>query len=276
LEHAQTRVATSAEVNPTLDAAFLAAEERRDPDGYRGEYLAALVGSGGAFIDAELVADAVAGRGELDPGDADGYVAGIDPSFTKDPFGLAIVGRDRANRDRLLLALARSWPPPKGRAKGLRGDRHQLEDRILNEACDVLERFRVKTVVTDNYMAQTVHEALRRRGFIVESLVLTTGTKLEMFSGLKARLTSGTLELYDQPTMLAELRRLRSSFRGGARQVETPRLQGTHCDLAIALGLAVHELDRHGPAGRGMPRVDERDRGEPRASLTHDLFSRVF
>ena len=36
------------EANPTIDPAFLAAEERRDPEGFRAEYLAEFVGSGGS------------------------------------------------------------------------------------------------------------------------------------------------------------------------------------------------------------------------------------
>jgi hypothetical protein len=74
LEHGRAHTAASADMNPTLDAGFLAAEERRDPEGFRGEYLAELVGSGGSFLDPELIENNVAGRGELDPGDADGWV----------------------------------------------------------------------------------------------------------------------------------------------------------------------------------------------------------
>src|SRR5581483_3503570 len=252
LEHGRAFQASSAEMNPTLDRAFLEAEERRDPDGFRGEYLAELVGSGGAFLDAELVESCVASRGELEPNACDAWVAGYDPSFTKDPSAVVLVGRDRTVPDRLVVGCVRSWPPPKAR-KTVREARRVLEDRVLGEVADVCERYHVKAVCTDNFMPGTVNAALRRRGLWVESMTLTTQSKAEMFSGVRARLAAGSLELYDEPLLVSELKRLRSTFRGGSRQVETPRLQGTHCDTAIALGLAVAYLDRHGPPSTAMP-----------------------
>ena len=62
LEHARAYKATSASMNPSLTGQFLEAEERRDPDNYRGEYLAELVGSGGALLEPELVDNAIASR----------------------------------------------------------------------------------------------------------------------------------------------------------------------------------------------------------------------
>jgi hypothetical protein len=253
LEHGRTYVAPSSEMNPTLDAEFLAAEERRDPDSFRGEYLAELIGSGGAFLAPEMIETCVASRGELDPGDADGWIAGFDPSFTKDPAAVALVGRSRETPDRLLVGAVRTWPPPKGRRRPQGADRRALEDTLLSEVANVCQRFCVRTVVTDGYAAGVVHEALRRRGFWVEPYTLTTVSKVEMFSNLKARLTAGSIELYDEPTLLAELKRLRSTFRGGSRQIETPRLQGTHCDTAIALALAVQHIDRDRVPGAGLP-----------------------
>ncbi|MBA3841749.1 MAG: terminase, partial [Actinobacteria bacterium] len=51
LDDAHAVTATSAEVNPTLDPAFLSREHARDPEAFRAEYLAEFVGSGGAYID---------------------------------------------------------------------------------------------------------------------------------------------------------------------------------------------------------------------------------
>jgi hypothetical protein len=269
LEHGRAYVAASADMNPTLDADFLASEERRDPDGFRGEYLAELIGSGGAFLDPELIETCVASRGELDPGDADAWVAGFDPSFAKDPAALVIVGRSRENRDRLLVGAVRTWQPPKGRKRPEGADRRALEDKLLSEVCEVCERYGVRTVATDGYMAGVVHEALRRRGLWVEAHTLTTASKVELFSNLKARLTAGSIELPDDATLISELRRLRSTFRGGSRQVETPRLQGTHCDTAIGLALAVQHLDRDGRPGKGTPLVShEQPDHDPRRAFS--------
>ena len=108
LEDAVAPGATTAEVNPTIDAGFFEAEQARDPESFRSEYLAEFVGSGGAFLDPEVVEAAVADRGELLPEHATSWVAGLDPAFASDPFGLALVGR----RDgQLVLGWVQAWTP---------------------------------------------------------------------------------------------------------------------------------------------------------------------
>jgi hypothetical protein len=61
---------------------------------------------------------------------------------------------------------------------------------------------------------------------------------------------AGELELYDQPQLLAEFRRLRTRYAAGRSQVENPRVGGSHGDLAQALALVVYE--QRSPAGRGV------------------------
>jgi hypothetical protein len=272
LEHGRAFRAPSADMNPHLDKSFLEAEERRDPDSFRGEYLAELIGSGGAFLDPDLVESCVASRGELDPDEADSWVAGFDPSFSQDPAAVVMVGRSRVNPDRLLVGCVRSWLPLRQRKTVRTDERRQLEDRLLSEVADVCERFHVRAVVTDGYMPGVVNEALRRRGLWVEEFTLTTGSKVEMFAGVKARLAAGSIELYPEPTLVAELKRLRSVFRGGSRMIETPRLGGTHCDSAIALGLACQHIDRDGRPGTGMPLLVDVSPNGPIFGKTTSVF----
>ena len=90
---------STAESNPTIDAAFvLEREQARDPESFAAEYLAQFVGSGAAYLDRDRITDAIAERGELAPDDGVNWVAGLDPAFSSDPFGLAIVGRDPRDR----------------------------------------------------------------------------------------------------------------------------------------------------------------------------------
>lgn len=258
LEGGRVFHATSQDMNPNITQEFLDMEERRDPDSFRGEYLAELIGSGGAFIEPETVDANVSRRQELTPADCLHWIAGFDASFSKDPAALVIVGRDRDQPDRLRVGLVHTWTPPKQPPQDA-AERRALEDRLLKEACDIMQAWGVQTVITDNYAAGVVNEALQRRGFWVEPYVLTMSSKLAMFISVKARLLSGTLELYEHETLVAELKRLRSQFRGGSRQVETPRLQGTHCDTAIGLGLAVQYIDADGTPGTSMPFLVEHD-----------------
>jgi hypothetical protein len=108
LEDAQAARGTTAEMNPSIESSFFERAELLDPDGFKAEYLAEFVGSGGAFLDSETIREAIADRDELLPEHASGWVAGLDPAFASDPFGLALVGR----RDgRLVLGKVQAWTP---------------------------------------------------------------------------------------------------------------------------------------------------------------------
>jgi hypothetical protein len=68
----------------------------------------------------------------------------------------------------------------------------------------------------------------------------------------------GSLELYGEPTLLAELRRLRTKYRAGHAAVVNPRVGGSHGDLAQALALAVW---RYGPLTVASPNTRPDRRG---------------
>lgn len=257
-----TRVyhAASADMNPTLTPEFLAAEEADDPEHFRGQYLAELIGSGGAFIEPEMVDAVVAPYDELPPDACDAWIAGIDPAFTKDPFALVIVGRDRANPDRLVVGCVRTWMPPKQKPATTQ-ERRALEDRVLGEVCDVLQRYRVAAVIHDQHQAAVVGEAIRRRGLWPEEFNLSASTKLDVFQNVKARIVSRTLQLPEHELLAAELKRVRARQTRTGRILETPTVRGTHCDTAIGLALAVAYIDRNGTPGTALPFLVEPPEG---------------
>jgi hypothetical protein len=241
--------AASADVNPTLDRAFLEGERLMlGAEGFAGEYEADFVGSGGSFLDPDSIMDAVAARGELTPEQGSGWVAGLDPAFTSDPFGLAIVGRDRGNRSRLVLGLAQSWQPGRVKPKSFE-ERRAVEDGILDEVAKVCLAYGARCV-TDQFAAPAILDRLRQHGLSVRTVPMTAKSKTDVFLELRARLNLGSLELYDHPDLLAELRRLRSKFTAGSAQVVNPRVGGSHGDIAQALAMAVAQSKGTGrPAG---------------------------
>jgi Terminase large subunit, T4likevirus-type, N-terminal len=249
LSDASAVKASTAEMNPTLDAKFLEQEEARDPESFRAEYLAEFVGSGGAFLDPERIAEAVADRQELSPEQATGWVAGLDPAFSQDPFGLAIVGRDRSDPNRLVLGRVQAWQPAR---KGLKAtlerarelvsfeERRSVEDAVIADVAAVCRRYGAR-LVTDQYAAPQVVSRLRELGLSVRAIAMTASSKTEVFLELRARLNAGSLELYPDEQLLTELRRLRTRYSAGSSSVVNPRVGGSHGDMAQALALAVYE-----------------------------------
>jgi hypothetical protein len=272
LEAAQAHRATTAEANPTIDSAFLAAEERRDPESFKSEYLAEFVGSGGAFFDPDNITAAVTLPGELRPEDGVGWVAGLDPAFSQDLFALVLVGRDPRNPRRLLVGQVRSWLPPRRKVDSLDEGR-EIEDAVLAEVAQVLRLFDARAV-TDQYKSAGVVERLRRYGITVRAEAMTAPVKDSCFGFLRGRLNDGSIELYEHPELLRELRAVRTRYAAGRSSVVLPRLGHSHCDHAQATALAVYEHDRSGlsrskgrfsvPRGRapipaGMPGEDPID-----------------
>lgn len=245
LEDAVAFHATTAEANRTIASVFLERERARDPESFRSEYEAEFLAGGGAFLEPERIADAVDDRDELPPKLGRGWIAGLDPAFASDPFGLAIVGRDaRHPGGRLVLGLARRWKPPRRKARSLEESR-RIEDELLDEVAAECLRYGA-SAVTDQHKAAGVADYLRRKGVPVRTVAMSGPSKTAVFKALRARLYLDGLELYDVPELLAELRRLRAKYVAGQASVVNPRVGGSHGDIAQALALAVYEHDRHG------------------------------
>jgi len=126
--------------------------------------------------------------------------------------------------------------------------------RVLAEVAQTCTRYRAR-VVTDQYAAPAIVDTLRREGLSVETVPMTPQSKTAAFVELRARLTAGTLDLYEHADLLAELRRLRTRYAAGSASVVNPRVGGSHGDLAQALALAVYEHDRYGFSSGGPPRI---------------------
>lgn len=235
--------ATTRQANPTITEGFLEAEQARDPESFRSEYLAEFVGSGGTYLDPENIRAAVTLPGELRPEDCEHWIAALDPSFSSDPFGLAVVGRDKADKHRLLVGLVRSWIPPKRKARSLEEGR-EVEDAVLSEVARVLRPYQA-AAFTDQFRAAGVTERLRRYGINVRTVPMTAPTKDAAFGFLRGRLNAGEIELYEHPQLLRELRAVRTRYAAGRSSVVLPRVGGSHCDLAQSLALACFAHDRH-------------------------------
>ena len=227
--------ASTEQVNPTIDAPFLAMEEARDPDSFRSEYLAEFTGSGDAFLDFDRID--LAGAPVARPEDAQAWVAGLDPAFSKDPFGLAVAGR--AGDGRLLVGPVRALRP-EGDFSG-----------PVDEVAAIVKEYRA-SACTDQFSSAAVTERLRNHhGLAVRINAMTPQSKTAIFQSLRATLYDGSLTLPDHPSLIGELRRLRTKYAAGQAAVVNPRVGGSHGDQAQALAMAVFEISKMVVGARG-------------------------
>lgn len=247
LADAAAHHAATADVNPTVDADFLAAEQVRDPESFAAEYLAQFQGSGAAYLDFDRFE--AADRCELPPDAGSGWVVGLDPAFSSDPFGIAVVGRSHERAEGLVLAQVRAWRPR--RADSFEAKRI-VEDELLDRVIEVCRSYGA-SAVTDQHAARAVVDRLTLAGVPVQVKAMSAATKTAAFAELRARLYDGTLELYHEPALMAELRRLRSKFTAGTAAVVNPRVGGSHGDMAQALALAVQAHAQLGPVTGRLP-----------------------
>jgi hypothetical protein len=268
---------TTAEMNPTISQDFLDKERDRDPESFRSEYGAELVGSGSQYLDPERLEAAVIGPGmpcsiEM----ATEWWAGLDPAFSSDPFGLVIVGRDAKRPEKIIVGQVRAWKPERRESFD---ERRLVEDQILAEVAAECRRFGA-SAVTDQYASHAVVERLQRLGVNVESVPMTATTKTSAYGELRSLIYTSALELPDHPQLIAELRRLRSRYTAGSASVVNPRVGGSHGDLAQALAIAVYDRAQSGgaafatptrpPSGNALPRVDEHEGDVDRGGIYHD------
>ena len=255
LAGAIARQASTAQINPTITAAFLAAEEARDPESFRGEYLAEFLGSGAAYLDFDMFS--MTDHRGLPPEAGTRWIAGLDPAFAgSDPFGIAVVGRSIEDRSKLVLGHVDGLKPRKSHTAE---ERSAVTEELLAAVSDVCRRYNAQAV-SDQHLAKIVAHRLSRDGVFVRQHSMTSSTKTAIFSEMRARLYGGTLEIFDEPQLVAELRRLRTKFTAGSASIVNPRVGGSHGDRAQALAMAVFE-HRFGASGSWRRlRIEEGDR----------------
>jgi hypothetical protein len=262
LANAIARQAATAEINPTITAEFLAREQARDPESFNGEYLALFLNSGAAYLDFDMFE--MADHRGLPPEAGTNWIAGLDPAFAgSDPFGIAVVGRSVEDRKRLVLGYVDGLKPRKSYTAE---DRSAVTEELMVAVSDVCRRYSAQAV-SDQYLAKIVADRLSRDGVTVRQHSMTSTTKTAIFSEMRARLYGGTLEIFDEPQLVAELRRLRTKFSAGSASIVNPRVGGSHGDRAQALALAVYE-HRFGSSSTWRP---SREGVRP---ITADLWAR--
>jgi hypothetical protein len=234
--------ATTQELNPDVDDDYLAQQRvALGEDEFASEYLAEFRAGGQPFIESAALRACVEERRELLPDDGEGWVLALDPAFSSDPTAVAIVGRDRRDASKLVLGRAQRWLPDRTKKRKTRREQDRFMHRVLDEVAELATRYRAD-VVSDQHLPGTVQEELTKRGVrVVQIAAWTAASRSEAFRELRSRIYTGRIGLYEEPTLTAELLRLRTRFRAGSAVVEVPRVGDSHGDMAVALALAVRQ-----------------------------------
>lgn len=209
---------TSQEMNPTIDAAFIAAEYEKDPASAAAEWGATFRTDVESFVSREVVEAAVVlDRRELPPCGGVTYRAFVDPSGgSSDSMTLAIAHREDKNA---VLDLVREVKPP-----------FSPKD-VVQEFADVLMAYRCTSVVGDRYSGEWVREAFRE---VHISYVPSEKSKSEIYGETLPLLNCGQVELLDAPRLTAQLLGLeRRTSRNGKDSIDHgPKAHDDVCNSA--------------------------------------------
>jgi phage terminase large subunit-like protein len=216
-------------MNPSIDRAFLDAEEARDPESFAREYDGQFYESTSAFLPADAVeACVVRDRIELPPQQGVQYWSALDVAFKGDFFAFCIVNRVGS---KVVQSFIRSW-------KGSRSSPVNLA-QVLSEIVSTLRSYHCWKIHGDSVCSEPVRQALASQG--VEFVQATTlGTRAApIWSTLRTLVTSREMELLDDAQTITELKRLELVVTsGGNQRVEA---SSGHDDRAVVLALSSHQ-----------------------------------
>jgi hypothetical protein len=222
---------------PWLDPREVA-EARRRSSGTRfrrlwgGEWVSA---SGDALDEADVKAAATLPGPPAGPVPGLVFYAGLDLGVSKHHAALAVVGRDRLRR--LRLVRLQSWKPPAGGKVDLASVRLALLE--AHRAYQPLFLF-------DPWQTELLAQDLKRLGVRVELQPFTGASLSEMAAGLIEAFSGRQIDIWPDPELLEDLKGLSVVEGPAGWRLAAPRTSaGGHADRAVALVLAVLASRRH-------------------------------
>lgn len=244
------QLATS-QVRPDLDAAYLEELRAEMPETFDAEYMAMFESGGDVFFDLSRF-EPLAGELPATPGEGEAWIAGLDPAFSSDAFGVALVGRREGG---FVLGPVEAIAPerPKGRRWSFE-EKRAAEDRMIARVAKRCSTYAAAAWL-DQHQSAAIEQRLREAGVSARTVGMTADVKYAAFRELRDRLYDGTLRVPNDERLLQELAAVRFKH-GSPPKIVLPRSSRGHCDAVQALAVAVYKL-RHIPL-RTTPRRELR------------------
>lgn len=234
IPNARAAVHTTQEMWPEVSQAFLEGERRRlGADAFAREYECVASSGAGSFFDLSGLDFA---DGPAPPEAGRDWVCGMDPAWSRDQFGYALLG-ESVEVPGLLVTGAVGAVEPGERLRSF-VQRRRREDATLEQVWRAIEPYTPR-VVTDQASGDQVREYFQREGAPTKVVHLTGPLQAAAFTALRARLDDGSLSLWRCAELLDELRRVSTK---GPDKIHLKRAGSSHGDIASALALAAHEL----------------------------------
>ncbi len=214
--------ASTADMNPGLDAAIIEEAYEDDPASASAEYGAEFRDDIIDFISREIIDSCVVpGRLELPAALRVRYVGFVDPSGgSADSMTLAIAHRDR---DVAVLDAVREVRPPFS------------PESVVRDFAAMLRTYKVGEVVGDRYAGEWPRERFREHGV---GYRVSEQPKSDIYRDLLPALNSGKAELLDMPRLVSQFCGLeRRTARGGRDSIDHG--PGQHDDLANSVAGAL-------------------------------------
>lgn len=148
---------------------------------------------------------------------------------------------------RVRLCGLQTWAPPNGGKMDLEA----IEETVRS----VHQRFRLSAVCYDPWQAESIAQRLAKDGVPMVATAASGPNLTSIATEVLSHFRDRTIELYEHPGLLADLRALRVAEKSYGVRLESPRDKRGHGDAATALGLALHGAKQfRGPMG--PPRIN--------------------
>ena len=228
---------TTRDFNPTITEAFIKRELELDPTGAGAEYLTIPRSDVARFID-EALLDPLTRSSPRElpwiPASANGahftYYAGVDVSGGRGDSTAAAVARQ--DGDRVVICAVKHWPAPHDPLV------------VAKEVATFLKEYQLSHAVADQYGAEVVRSVYREAGV---ELMPTELSRSDTYLAVLPLLTTGRIELPDDPTLRRELIALERRTGRGKDVVDHP--PHGHDDVSNACALAAHSANFIGDFG---------------------------
>lgn len=236
-----TAIATTEDLNPNVDQAYLAKRKALNPRAFEREHLSIFsdVITNGWFGQSSLECAIDRGRSESPYVDGLRYVLACDPATERDQWAVCVAAsfwryadeaRTRKER-RTEVVYSRAWRPSPGKPLDVRA--------MIGETRKICERYGTGRVHIDQFSSATLIELFKDQNVKAIKTPWTASgddSKYQRYLRVKDALRDGSLRLPDDPALLSEL----GNVRGTALPTGGERLEAAigHDDLASACVMA--------------------------------------